>query len=186
MACAGLLLTVPASRAGTQATTKATRPTLASEGALAAFVDRVEAYVALRTRVEAKLPKFEETRDPVKLTARQRALAAAVIAARSGAKAGDIFGEAAPLITRILRDDFSRRSRADRRALVQDVPAGTRVDANAEYPDGLPVVTIPPGLLRRLPVLPDDLEYRIVGRDLVLLDTTAGLVSDVLRGAVPV
>ena len=39
--------------------------------------------------------------------------------------------------------------------------------------------------LGRLPVLPLELEYRFVDRDLVLLDTEIDLVVDVLENALP-
>jgi hypothetical protein len=68
---------------------------------------------------------------------------------------------------------------------MKDVPAGTKVQVNAEYPDGLPLVTIPPKLLKALPELPEDLEYRLVGRDLILLDVRSGVVVDMLPGVVP-
>jgi hypothetical protein len=150
------------------------------------FQARVAEYVALRTAVEGKMPKLVDTKDPVKLTARQKALAAAIIEARAGASTGDVFVKACqPTITRILRDDFARRPRADRKALMKDVPAGTKVQVNAEYPDGLPLVTIPPKLLKALPELPEELEYRLVGRDLILLDVRSGVVVDMLPGVVP-
>lgn len=41
-------------------------------------------------------------------------------------------------------------------------------------------------LLLKLPPLPDDIEYRMIGRDLLLLDLRAGLIIDVLPGAIPV
>ena len=139
-------------------------------GGIEAFKARVAEYVALRTSVEAKLPELVDTKDPVKLTARQKALAAAIIQARAGASTGDVFVKACqPTITRILRDDFAKRPRADRQALMKDVPAGTKVQVNAEYPDGLPLITIPPKLLKALPALSEELEYRLVGRDLILL-----------------
>jgi hypothetical protein len=40
------------------------------------------------------------------------------------------------------------------------------------------------GLLWALPLLPEELEYRILGRDLVLLDVQARLVVDILRDAI--
>jgi hypothetical protein len=40
--------------------------------------------------------------------------------------------------------------------------------------------------LQRLPELPNELEYRFVDRDLVLLDTEMDLVVDVLQDALPV
>jgi hypothetical protein len=150
------------------------------------FKARVAEYVELRTSVEAKMPPLVDTKDPVKLTARQKALASAVIEARAGAAAGDVFVKACqPALTRIVRDDFARRARADRKALMQDVPAGTKVQVNAEYPDGLPLVTIPPRLLKALPELSQEIEYRLVGRDLILLDVRSGVVVDMLPGVVP-
>lgn len=179
IACVAIPAVKAAPRAG-----QGDRPVV--DRTLAAFVARVDDYAALRDKVEASLPPFEATKDPVKLTERQRALAAALIAARPDAAPGDLFAaESRPAIARIVRADFAKRSRADRRALVQDLPQGAVVAVNAEYPAQLPLVTVPPGLLRALPPLPDDLEYRIVGRDLILLDTRAGLVLDVLPGVVP-
>ena len=40
-------------------------------------------------------------------------------------------------------------------------------------------------LLRKLPDLPPELEYRIVGRHLILRDVKANLIVDVLRDVVP-
>jgi hypothetical protein len=40
------------------------------------------------------------------------------------------------------------------------------------------------GAALTLPSLPEELEYRILGRDLVLLDVQARLVVDILRDAI--
>ena len=40
-------------------------------------------------------------------------------------------------------------------------------------------------LLQKLPDLPPELEYRIVGRHIVLLDVTANVIVDVARNIVP-
>ena len=56
---------------------------------------------------------------------------------------------------------------------------------NRIYPDLGPYTTVPPTLLMRLPPLPDMLAYRIVGRDLILLDITASLLVDFLPRAIP-
>ena len=42
-----------------------------------------------------------------------------------------------------------------------------------------------PALRAVLPALPDELRYRFVDRDLVLLDVHADLVVDILRDALP-
>jgi hypothetical protein len=44
---------------------------------------------------------------------------------------------------------------------------------------------VPPQLIRALPQLPPELQYRIVGRALVLWDHHADLIVDVLPGAFP-
>ena len=41
-------------------------------------------------------------------------------------------------------------------------------------------------ILWRLPELPPELEYRFVGRDLVLVDMFGSFVIDVLREALPI
>ena len=40
-------------------------------------------------------------------------------------------------------------------------------------------------LLRKLPDLPPELEYRLVGRSLILRDVKANLIVDILRDVVP-
>ena len=56
---------------------------------------------------------------------------------------------------------------------------------NMTYPSTLPLVTVPAKLLRVLPQLPEQLEYRILGRHLILRDVKANIVVDFVRDAVP-
>jgi hypothetical protein len=44
---------------------------------------------------------------------------------------------------------------------------------------------MPPTLLINLPQLPREVAYRIVGHDLVLLDTEARIVVDFIPGVIP-
>ena len=53
------------------------------------------------------------------------------------------------------------------------------------YPDDQPRTTMPPTLLRRLPVLPKELAYRIIGHALVLQDTKTNLIVDFIPNAIP-
>ena len=43
---------------------------------------------------------------------------------------------------------------------------------------------MPPDILQVLPPLPEELQYRIVDHDLILIDMHADLVVDILPGAV--
>jgi hypothetical protein len=56
---------------------------------------------------------------------------------------------------------------------------------NAAYPDSAPLSTVPPTLLLRLPKLPKEVEFRFVGRDLVLYDAYADLIVDFVPNAMP-
>ena len=58
------------------------------------------------------------------------------------------------------------------------------LDVNAPLP-WAPGSETWPELLWQLPPLPEEIEYRVVGPDLVLLDIRAGLVVDILENAVP-
>ncbi|HLY20154.1 MAG TPA: hypothetical protein VKR61_23160, partial [Bryobacteraceae bacterium] len=58
-----------------------------------------------------------------------------------------------------------------------------RVDRS--YPEGVPLQSTPPTILLNLPKLPSELEYRVVGRALVLLDVEANLIVDYIPDALP-
>jgi hypothetical protein len=60
-----------------------------------------------------------------------------------------------------------------------------RLHVNEVYPESMPLTTTPPTLLSKLPELPPDLAYRIVGHDLTLKDTKAGLIVDLIPNAIP-
>jgi len=49
---------------------------------------------------------------------------------------------------------------------------------NRAYPTGKPRASVPAGILALLPTLPDDLQYRFVGRALILIDTRTNLILD--------
>jgi hypothetical protein len=44
---------------------------------------------------------------------------------------------------------------------------------------------MPPKLLARLPELPDELEYRLMGRHLILRDTKANIIVDAVLNVLP-
>jgi hypothetical protein len=69
--------------------------------------------------------------------------------------------------------------------LLEDAPMGIPTDlpvaeVNGMLPWGVGE-RLWPSLMMRLPALPDELEYRMVGRDLVLLDASINLVVDILE-----
>jgi hypothetical protein len=154
--------------------------------AVNAFQQRVEAYVKLHNQAEGRVPNLTETADPKKIATREAALGEAIRALRADAAPGDIFCEEfRPVLLQLIRDDFASRSAADRRALIQELPSKFQLAINMTYPPTLPLVTVPGKLLNALPRLPEVLEYRILGRHLLLRDVKANLVVDFVRDAVP-
>jgi hypothetical protein len=176
-------LFVAVSIATTEGQTPAVNPTGA---AIKSFHDQLDAYMKLRNKAGQEVPPLKETDDPAQISAREHALADAIRKARRGARIGDIFvAEARPVLIRAIRTDWKRRPPKDRTALFRELPRQIRLDVNSSYPSSFPLLTFPPELLAELPPLPDGLEYRFVGRDLILRDVEANLVVDVLKNVIP-
>jgi len=72
----------------------------------------------------------------------------------------------------------------DTKANINDEQASMRLQVNATYPATEPLQTLPPNLLANLPQLPEDVEYRVVGRDLVLRDVDANIIVDFIPNAI--
>jgi hypothetical protein len=150
------------------------------------FRARVDDYMKLRDTATAKVPDLEETKDPAKIFAREKALGQAIAAARPAAKSGDVFGEEMSKYLRsILTEDWKSRSAADRKALFEEIPPNLKLSVNQVYPTTIPLVTLPAKLLMKLPVLPEALEYRLVDHYFLLRDRDANLIIDVLPKVYP-
>ena len=154
--------------------------------AVLGFKQRVGDYVKIHNEAESKVPKLKETNDPAKVHDREVALGAMIKSLRAGAKEGELFGtDFRAVLAREVRKDFRSRSATDRKALIQELPAKLKLAVNMTYPPDLPLATFPARLLQKLPALPEELEYRIVGRNLVLRDVTANVIVDIARNIVP-
>ena len=153
------------------------------------FKKRVDAYMAVHRKAVGQVGALDPTRSPRQIADRQQALAAAIKAARAGARPGDIFAPDPGAIFRtIIRNEFAHRSGLalkNREDAQDEVPDFTPM-VNQVYPTTYPLATFPPGVLRQLPPLPKGLEYRFVQRTLILLDSEANLIVDVLPDAAPV
>ena len=154
----------------------------------AEFVDYVNYYAALQRMAIAELGPPRLCSDAEQLLRQQRRFANAMREARPIARAGDFFTPAA-----------SRYFRARIEAVVWDtgLDVTTAIEADEGEVAVIPVLrvweAVPwnagpvmwPSMLRALPELPPELEYRFIGRDLVLIDMLGNLVVDVLRDALP-
>jgi hypothetical protein len=152
------------------------------------FAGRVQKYVQLHKSVEATLPKLKSTNEPELIVAHQKALARKIKAARIHAKHGDIFTPAAS-------EDFRKAMHIEfqgphaehaQATMKQGAPLKqVHLRVNQIYPDSTPYTSVPPTLLQNLPKLPEEVTYRAVSRDLVLLDAKTNLVVDFLTNVIP-
>jgi hypothetical protein len=144
---------------------------------LADFTARVKAYDDLRKKVDDGAPTLKETEEAGKIKIAQDALAQRIMAARGQAKRGEIFTpEISTRFRRLLRPELKD---ADTKQLIRDDnPGNVKFKVNGPYPSAEPLSTVPPNVLASLPELPADLEYRFVGRHLILRDSRANLVVD--------
>jgi len=150
------------------------------------FFDRVRAYMKIHDTAEARVPSLKETSDPKQVSGRERALADQIRVERAGAQQGDVFSpSAAKEIGIVVADDFNERPLRDQKAILVEVPVKVPPSINTDYPTTLPLATVPPGLLLKLPTLPEELEYRFLGRHLILRDIKANLIVDFIPDVVP-
>lgn len=156
---------------------------------LADFKDRIDAYMKLRGRQEKGKAQPKETEDPGEIRATQDVLAARIQAARKDAKPGDIFTpEVRTLFRRLMHPEMKGPDAAETKQAIkleEGTPArATVLKVNAQYPEAAALPTVPPNLLARLPQLPEELEYRIVNKDLILRDVNANLIVDFIPNAI--
>jgi len=149
--------------------------------------DRIKEYLELHRKVEATLPKLPREATPEQIDKNQRLFEQRIRAARTAAKPGDVFtAEARPVILRLLASVFAGPDGRDLKASINDEnPTDVRHAVNGRYPDAVPLSTVPPEVLQTLPELTEDLEYRFIGDDLILLDTHAHIVVDFIEDALP-
>jgi hypothetical protein len=164
---------------------KTDAPAPGRQEALQDFQRRLQAYMELREALSQKLKPLAPTASAADLGARQNALAAAIRAARAGARPGAVIPQGvASQIAASIADDFKRRGPAEGRAAFTEVPGGQPA-INGTYPPNAALPPIPPLLLLTLPRLPDSLQYRFYGRHLLLLDSDVQIVVDYIANVLP-
>src|SRR5579862_2791444 len=147
------------------------------------FEARVSRYTELHKR-EAGSPK--PTNSATKLAEIRDQLAEKIRADRAEARQGDIFTpEIAAYFRRQLAATLAGHSGAKIRASLRHAEPihAMPLQVNAKYPQKVPLQSTPPTLLLNLPALPKELQYRIVGRALVLYDPGTDLIVDFMEAA---
>jgi len=183
---AGLLLLTLSSGSPAVAVAAAQSP---ANQAMAAYVDAVNDYVVMHRRLENAVGRIDINSTPDSINRSIAALATAIRAERPHARQGDLFTPAlghelrARINGALLEHGFTaadilRSGRADE--LID--PSTVRLQVNGTFPWVLAAAMFP-CVIEALPPLPSELQYRIVGNDLVLIDVHASLIVDILPNA---
>jgi len=154
--------------------------------ALQEFATRTQEYMALHARIEAGLAPHPQDATAEQINQHRRELADGIRAARRGAKQGDVFtAPVVPQFRATIRRDLEARETRDALAALQEVPPTQTLRVNAPWPASAVRATVPPRILKNLHRLPEGLEYRFIGRHLVLVDSHANLIVDFITNVVP-
>jgi hypothetical protein len=155
--------------------------------ALATMNDRLKEYVELHRSIEKTLPKLSDRATPQQIDTNQRMFEKLMREKRKSAKRGDIFTpEAEPVIKRLLAAVFGGPEGKQLKASIMDEnPVGLKLVVNGRYPDTVPISTVPPKVLQTLPALSEDMEYRFIGDNLILLDAHAHVIADFIEDVFP-
>ena len=153
----------------------------------AEFLQRTGDYVALHRKASDTLPSLPREAGPAEIDKHQRALGRAVEQLRPQAKQGDIFTKETRAYFRrlMIRAFRGSEGRLLRKSIMDENPGPIRLRVNGRYPDTVPLSTMPPSVLAELPALPAPLQYRFIGKRLILLDVDAHMIVDFIENALP-
>ena len=154
---------------------------------LAGFRARVTQYAELSRKLEATLPKLPTEATPEQIDRNQRAFETLIASSRPKAKPGDVFTPTGQSYIRALMKRVFATADRDRLlgTILDENPGPVALTVNGRYPAEAPLASMPAEVLAVLPELPTELEYRFVGRSLILLDSHAHIVVDVVQAALP-
>ena len=150
------------------------------------FLKRVDGYVGQHKKLEATLPALPKQTTPQQIDTHQRALAILVQEARKDARPGELLTPAMQQrIRALLRPIFTGLDgqQIKNEILDNESKSSVKLVVNGRYPDEVPVSTMPPQVLKTLPKLPGELEYRFIQNNLILFDTHGHIIVDFMERA---
>ena len=169
---------------------------------LADFRKRVDVYMAMHKDAAKDAPPRKETNNPAEIKAAQDALGAMIRAARATAKQGDIMTPEIqnkfrrlmyPVVTspapqgtagREVKKDIKEELKENTEERKEEGGKPVVLKVNATYPNDTPLPTTPSQVLMNLPKLPEQLEYRIIGKNLIIRDVEANIIVDFVPNAI--
>jgi hypothetical protein len=157
------------------------------------FETQIQKYLSLQKKAIGTVPSIpKENTDAALIAKHEKQIADAIRAARANAKQGEIFTPGVRRsITRAIKQTLVGKEGVDAKGTIlgegnpnSDLSAApVNLAVNSTYPVAAPFSTMPPSVLMALPPLPKELEFRFVGHNLILRDTQANIIVDVLPEA---
>ncbi len=170
---------------------------------LAKFEREIEEYKELHKELVHRIPNVGPNATAEQIAAHRDKMTKGIQAERRSAKQGEIFKRRVEIaFRRIIAHELASPEREqvvkeikqgnpkvenvpNQSDPTRDHPEAVHVAVNATYNDRAPFSSMPPTLLLKLPQLPEEVRYRFVGRDLILLDSEANVILDFISEAVP-
>jgi len=156
------------------------------------FQAGIDKYMEIHKKAEASVPAMpKETTDAALIAKHQQQVAEAIRKLRPNALVGEVFTPSVrQMIVATVKQKVEGKAGESAKATIlgegnpksEAVPVNLTV--NGTYPTTAPLSTVPPSVLMALPTLPKELEYRFVGRNLILLDSAANLIVDFIPNVI--
>jgi hypothetical protein len=156
------------------------------------FQAGIDKYMEVHKKAVASVPAMpKETKDTALIAKHEQQIADAIRELRPNALAGEVFTPAVrQMIAATVKQKVDGKAGESAKATIlgegnpksESVPVTLTV--NGPYPTKAPLSTVPPSLLMALPTLPKELEYRFVGRNLILRDTVANVIVDFIPNVI--
>lgn len=164
-----------------QATADATAGT-----AITQFNKAIADYMALRNRLRSEVAGPVKDSTSTQVTNASDALAAGIQRARQKAQQGAMFS---PAVSAMIKKQIADAIRTEKLTTVlagidDEKTLNIAPKVHLRLPVSSQMATMPPSLLKVLPALPKELEYRILGRYVVIRDVDASLILDYIPDAV--
>ena len=150
------------------------------------FQARVDKYMEIHKKAVASVPAIpKETKGAALIAKHEQQVADAIRALRPNALVGEVFTPAVrQMIVATVKQKVDGKAGESAKVTIlgegnpkaEAVPVNLTV--NGTYPTAAPLSTVPPSVLLALPMLPKELEYRFVGKNLILRDSVSNLIVD--------
>ena len=160
--------------------------TSADAAAIKQFDAAIAKYMATRNKLRSEVRGPVKDSSSAQVTDASDALAGAIQRSRQDAQVGSIFNpRVATLIKRRIAEAVRSPQLVSVLADIDDEgTSGPSPKVHLRLPVTAQMATMPPALLKVLPPLPKELEYRILGRYLIIRDVDASLILDYIPAAV--